>query len=313
MRSQKIKILKEIFGSYHREGSEILFYCPFCKHHKQKLSINIDKDAYKCWVCEASGYKLYRLVRSFGTYSQKREWAEIDGAIEINNFQEEFLKIFEENNEENRHSIELPKEFETLATRDITNSSRDARKYLRSRGITREDIIKWKIGYCRRGKYEGRVIIPSFNLKGDVNYFVARTYEYDWPYYLVPSVPRDEIVFNELYVDWTKDLVIVEGVFDAIIAGNSIPILGSTIKSGSKIFEAIILHDTPIYLALDSDVQKKEDKIIRNLLQYDIELYKIDTSGYEDVSDMGRAEFLCRKRKAERITEESYLNFVLAQ
>lgn len=310
MQSEKRKILKEIFGSYKKEGSEILFYCPFCEHHKRKLSVNLKKGAYKCWVCESSGYKLYRLVRTFGSYEHRRKWAELEDGIELNNFQEQFLRIFRGEDIE-KPTINLPKDFKTLATNNLSYDAIEAKEYLRSRNVTNSDILKWKIGYCSRGKYKDRIIVPSFNLRGDVDYFVARTFKNEWPTYIAPRVSRDEIVFNELYVDWTKDLTIVEGVFDAIVAGNSIPILGSTIKNGSKIFESIVMHDTPIYLALDADVKKKESRIIESLLEYDIELYKVDTSGYDDISDMGKVEFRIRKRYAEKITRDSYLNFVL--
>ena len=62
-----------------------------------------------------------------------------------------------------------------------------------------------------------------------LNYFVTRTYDNDWRKYLNPKASRD-IVFNHLYLDFDEPLTIVEGVFDAIKAGeNSVPLLGSTI------------------------------------------------------------------------------------
>ena len=43
------------------------------------------------------------------------------------------------------------------------------------------------------------------------------------------------------------------------------------------------------------------------LSRYDIELYKIDTSGYEDVGSMPRDVFLDRKNKSSFIDGENYL------
>jgi hypothetical protein len=111
-------------------------------------------------------------------------------------------------------------------------------------------------------------------------------------------VGRD-IVFNELYVDWDEDVVLVEGVFDAMTVGlNAIPILGSTLRENSRLFQQIVLNDTPVYLALDHDAEKKRNWIIKSFLRYDIELYIIDTSGYEDIGSMSREEFLIRKEAA---------------
>ena len=170
-------------------------------------------------------------------------------------------------------------------------------RYLKSRGITKADVLKWKVGYCPTGEYEGRVVIPSFNMDGKVNYFIARTYEDEWVKYKNPPAQKD-IVFNELYVDWESDLIIVEGVFDAIVAGNSIPLLGSSLREDSKLFSKIVQHDTPLYIALDADAESKAIKLIKSFLEYDMEIYKIDVSGFSDVGTMPKEIFRQRKEEA---------------
>ena len=37
---EKRKILTDILGSYQRKGDEHLYHCPYCNHHKKKLSVN---------------------------------------------------------------------------------------------------------------------------------------------------------------------------------------------------------------------------------------------------------------------------------
>ena len=77
-----------------------------------------------------------------------------------------------------------------------------------------------------------------------------------------PSLSRD-IIFNELYIDWDLDVVLVEGVFDAIKTGpNAIPLLGSTLREDSKLLQAIVKNDAAIFLALDPDAEKKSTKLI---------------------------------------------------
>ena len=114
-------------------------------------------------------------------------------------------------------------------------------------------------------------------------------------------------MFNELFIDWNKDLVLVEGVFDALVAGNAVPILGSTLRSGSDLLRKIVRNDTPIYIALDPDAADKERRIIEMLLRYDIELYKIDVSGYEDIGSMPKDVFVERKNNAAFIDRDNYL------
>ena len=122
----------------------------------------------------------------------------------------------------------------------------------------------WKMGYCTEGRYGGRIIVPSFNNSGDLNYFIARSYVGHRMKYLNPPVSKN-VVFNELYVDWDEPVVIVEGVFDAITVGqNGIPILGSSLREESKLFQALVLNDTPVYLALDEDAEKKQNYLGRS-------------------------------------------------
>ena len=79
--------------------------------------------------------------------------------------------------------------------------------------------------------------------------------------YLNPPASKN-IVFNHLYVDWDSDVVLVEGVFDAIRAGtNAIPILGSSLNEDSVLFQEIIKNDATIYVALDPDAEKKVFKV----------------------------------------------------
>jgi len=103
-------------------------------------------------------------------------------------------------------------------------------------------------------------------------------------------------------------LVITEGVFDAVVAGpNAVPLLGSTLRPNSKLFMKIVQNDTPVFIALDPDAEKKEQRIIKLFLSYGLEVYKIDVGGYEDVAEMGKEEFLRRKEKAVLVRETDYL------
>lgn len=302
-KNQAEKILFDVLGNYKRLSNEILFFCPDCNHHKPKLSVNIDKNAFKCWICDYRGRNIRRLIRRCGDYTQLNKWDEITNRIDYNKFED----IFNEKEEkESLQKLDMPEGFHSLCTKNKSYAAMRSYKYLINRGLTDIDILRWKIGYCSKGEYKNRIVVPSFDDDGDINYFVARSYTGDSYKYKNPKASKN-IVFNELFVDWDSDLVLVEGVFDAIIAGNSVPVLGSTVRSDSKLIKKIVYHDTPVYLAFDADAQKKENKVIRMLSRYDIELHKIDTSGYEDVGSMPRDVFLDRKNKSSFIDGENYL------
>jgi len=297
------KILNETLGNYIDKGHEFVFSCPSCDHHKRKFSVNLDKNVFKCWVCDYRGRNIRRVIRRFGSYLQLQKWDSISDRADLERFADLFSDV---QLERGNQKVQLPEEFISLTSDKLPATGRYAMKYLDSRGITKADILKWKIGFCFEGEFRNRIVIPSFDEDGDCSYFIARSYTGDSYKYKNPRASKD-IVFNELYIDWNKDLVLVEGVFDALVAGNAVPILGSTLRAGSKLLRKIVRNDTPIYIALDPDAAPKERRIIKMLLEYDIELYKIDVSGYEDVGSMPKEVFRERKNNAPFIDRDNYL------
>jgi len=309
MHSEKLQILEEVLGSFYRSNDEHLFFCPYCKHHKRKLSVNISKNTYKCWVCDSRGRNIYNLIKRFGSYSQKQHWRSFEEIVEIS----EFDNIFEEKKEEETtRCIDLPDEYICLANKDLPFTAKTALKYLKKRGLTDYDILKWKIGYCKDGEYKNRIIVPSFNLDGCCDYFIARAYTKDWLKYKNPPASKN-VIFNELMINWRETVVLVEGIFDAIKADNSIPLLGSTLNIHSKLFKAILTHSRRIYVALDKDAEKKALNIINSLILHGIEVYKIDTSDCEDVGEMTKEEFEKKKDTATLFDSNTLLRQKISQ
>lgn len=297
MSERKIRIIEDFLGSYSKSKDEFLFYCPKCKHHKPKFSVNFDKNVFKCWVCDYNGRSITRLVSSYGKPQNKSEWKTVCGIVDMSE---------QDKQEEEKIIVTLPEEFISLTNKSSPYLSAAARRYLNSRGIGAEDIVWWKIGYCPDGEYNKRIIIPSFDLDGNINYFIARLYTHDWMKYKNPPAERD-FIFNELYLDWDKDITIVEGVFDAIKATNAIPLLGSTLRENSYIFQKIVENCDKIYIALDDDAKSKEFKISKLFMSYGVDVYRIDTSGFGDVGEMDKETFQDRKKVATFLSLDDYL------
>ena len=165
--NEKIKIINDILGSSRKVKNEHLYSCPYCNHHKKKMSENFAKNYWMCWVCDARGKNIYRIVRKFGTYDQRQKWLLLDGRLDLTEFDKFFAEI---NDEEITQTVSLPEEFVSLCNRNLPMSSKKALDYLKSRGLTKQDILSWKIGYCTGGRYGGRIIIPSYNWPGDATY-----------------------------------------------------------------------------------------------------------------------------------------------
>jgi|TARA_Y100000310_G_scaffold307605_1_gene349862 DNA primase len=259
-------------------------------------------------VCDTRGKNLYRVVRRFGTNHDKSKWRELTNTVEYDKLEDLFSEKIEE-----KQILELPEGFVSLANKDVPPTGFAARNYLRQRGIDKQDIVWWKMGYCSGGEYEGRIIIPSFDDEGDLNYFISRSYDRSYyPKYKNPPASKN-IIFNDLFVDWSSGIVLVEGIFDAIIAGrNAVPILGSTLNQNSALLRKIVKEDAGVYVALDPDAKKKELQIIKTLLDFDIEVWKVDIGDQEDVGSMSKEQFGQSLENATLITPDNYLLLTLA-
>jgi len=302
--SEKLKLLKNAFGRCWSNGTEHLFQCPKCNHHKRKLSINVEKGVFKCWICDYSGTKVSQLVRRYAP-SYYADYRQLEGEIDIAKYD----TIFAEHVPEPPQIIDLPENFQTL-TGKKTRLKRRALNYLYSRGFSDKDILTWKIGFCDYGEYQDRVIVPSFDDDGNVNFFVGRSYTDDWMKYKNPQVSKD-IIFNDLNIDWEDDVILVEGAFDAMKCKNAIPLLGSTLREKSRLFQKICEKKPNVYLALDEDAKGKEFLIAKKLREYGITVKTIQVTPYTDIGEMPQEVVEQRKQNADFVSEMDYLEYKL--
>ena len=300
MRNKK-NILREVLGSGYDSRDETLYHCPFCKHHKKKLSVNVTKGFFKCWVCDTKGAISY-LIKRFGSIDDRHDWALLDQEVDFST-----MDLIFNQPEEKLPPVDLPSEYMCLAKKGLPPAANEAISYLWSRGIGQKDILYHKIGFCLTGKYKKRIIIPSFDDEGNCNYFTARSYSGDWLSYKNPPASKN-IIFNDLLIDWNEPITLVEGPFDSIKMKNSIPILGSTLKETTKLFKKIVEKQTKVYIGLDEDALNKSMKIISLLLEYGLDVYKLDTSDIEDIGSITKTEAEELKQEASQIDLESIFN-----
>ena len=302
--SEKLKLLKKALGHCWTNEEEHQFHCPKCNHHKLKLSVNIDKGVFKCWICDYSGTKISPLIRRFAP-SYYADWRLLEGEIDLDKYD----TIFADEVEAPPQIIDLPENFQTL-TGKKTRLKQKPLNYLYSRGFTDTDILNWKIGFCDFGEYQDRVIVPSFDSEGNVSFFIARSYTDDWMKYRNPKVSKD-IIFNDLNVDWDNDVILVEGVFDAMKCKNAIPLLGSTLRENSLLFQKICEKRPNVYLALDEDAKGKEFGIAKKLREYGIRTMSIKITPYSDIGEMPVAVVEERKQNADIVSDLDYLHYKL--
>ena len=301
MYSEKLKIIKKSLGSFYESNDELLFFCPKCNHHKRKLSVNISKNFFKCWVCDYKGKDITPLIKD---RSLKTQWRELTQQVDISRFDEFFID--REKTEKEKEYLELPQHFSTLTTSKLSSIGKKAKGYLLSRGITEEQIYLYKIGFCHHGNYRNRIIVPSYDKDGELNYFIARSFSDDYLKYKNPPCAKD-VIFNDIFIDWKKPIVLVEGFFDSLKYDNSIPILGSTLNTRTKLFTKIINNCSSVYLCLDKDAANKQSKIAKNLLDFGVKVYTIELYDYNDLGEVPSSLLDEYKKRASVVTREDYL------
>jgi DNA primase len=310
---EKLTFLKSVLGSckYSANTKEAEFFCPSCKHHKPKLSINISTDVYHCWVCNKSGTVLSllkdqkvsstKISHYIASFKPKSNYKTSTRCVQI------FVG-------EDYYSPSLPREYKSLSVSRQSLMCKKAFNYLYSRGITDEQILKYKLGYCVSGDYAYRIVIPSFDKFGNLNFFTSRdiTGLSGMPYLNDKTMPKgykNSIIINELNVDFSKPLVITEGYFDMFNSTpNTIPLCGSSMHKDGILFKSIVENQTPITLALDPDAfYEKTLQLAKLMLSYGINVSSVDFRPHKDLGSMKRAEGIARIESAIPISRSFIL------
>lgn len=313
--TDKIKFIESVFGAgkLARNCKNIDVRCPVCAPkdpHKKKLAIRVDDDRNHCWSCGWRAHTLAPLLRKYASMEKLAEYRDKFMSHE----ERERSKRYADVGIEEPKKLELPKDFKLLVTATNDPDTRAVWRYVVDRGVSERDMWHYKLGVSDEMRWHRRVIVPSFDGTGTLNYFVARAIDKaKKPKYDNPDFDKLPIIFNELNVDWSKRLVLCEGAFDMFKCGdNVIPLLGSDLNEQSALFNMVIVNNTPIALALDSDMwETKTIKVVKKLSEYDIDVVVVDTRPFGDPGSATKEQFYDALVKAQPLSWSSSLRIKL--
>jgi DNA primase len=152
-------------GQQLTKENEYMWWSPFVSHHKPKLQVNVKNGKWHCWVSGQGGHNLFQLFKK--VKASKKEYGELKELSD--DFSFEYVPTKQENKE-----VKLPDEYKPIWVKSNSPIYKHALKYLKSRGVSSDDMIKYSIGYCEDGLYSNRIIIPSYDSEGKLNFFVGR-------------------------------------------------------------------------------------------------------------------------------------------
>jgi hypothetical protein len=256
-------LLEQVFG-YPKDNAstQMQFNCPECAKlnygvpdNKYNFEINISLNTNgkynkvcKCWKCGTSG-PLFFIFKKFANKQQINEFLKYENEPMVLS-QIKKYKIFG-----------LPKEFISFNNIDKNNPLHlEAYDYIKNKRKVTDSIIKKdKLGFCLEGFYKDRIIIPSYDLNGKLNFYVTRTYKDDPYKYKLPKADKTEIIFNEKNINWNSTVYIVEAYFEyTTIPINTIVLLGKSLYD--NILSKLIKYKPNVIIMLNPDaIDKREN------------------------------------------------------
>jgi len=256
-----VELLREVLGDekqHYENKGQIAFDCPVCDDGRNKgnLEINYFSHVYKCWACGDVNDTHGPLGKLFDTYGNKKQ-KKVYKVLQPEEFKPKEKRV---------KKLTLPPNFTTFKdSSPVYPVRKQAYNYLKNRGIDDEIIEKYGIGFCDTGTHASRIIVPSYNKNGELNYYIARSWIPNTKSkYKNPEAEKDKIIFNENLIDWKKDIYLVEGVFDGFFLPNSVPMLGKHMSQ--LLFETIYKKcKKNIIISLDGDAWDDAVKLYNDL------------------------------------------------
>lgn len=266
-------------GGYDKNVTQYQFNCPNCAEEKGyvdnkfNFETNLAAGVCHCWRCGFSG-PISRAIKEYGGKDALTEYYRIIKDIKESSFYD--IGLFKDSGDKNifnEEYLHLPKTFTKIDLK--TCKKKDLVEYLKKRHITQDIIDYYNIGYTtwdeEDWQWRNRIIVPSYDTNGDLNYYTGRTFKANdkrQKYRNAENVKKDDVMIHEGKVSFDADIYLVEGCFDAIYGnGNVVPLLGKTLTKKSVTYQRIHENaNAKVVICLDGDTDIKETKRIYNLL-----------------------------------------------
>lgn len=279
--------LGEAKNGFCDDCMQLQFPCPRCVERdgqqevqKYNLEVNLQKQMFLCWKCSSMDTteipmhgSIIKLIKMYGTpnllYDYKKAIQSLrESDLYRIHYQSTDFNISD--SIENIESLVIP-----YSAKDFSengNNNKTALDYLEKRNIKWDIINEYNLGYTETDnenyKYSNRIIIPSYDSFGELNYWTGRDYTLDnkRQKYYNPKVDRKNIIFNEGKIQWDADITLVEGPFDHLVVPNSVPLLGKSIDSEYRLYEALFERSQAhVNIFLDGDAIETVYKIYKTL------------------------------------------------
>jgi DNA primase len=179
-------------GLKERKNNELVGFCPIhddSQYNKNSFCVNTEKNAFNCFACGAGGNVLDFVAQMEDVDIRKagfliQEWFNLTSAKKLARKgrrpkPEPEREEAESKPEETAPEKEPPDSDEVAVNPPLTFQLKDLDQnhpYLKERGLEKETIKEFGIGFCKRGLMKDRIAIPIHNENGELVAYAGR-----WP------------------------------------------------------------------------------------------------------------------------------------
>jgi DNA primase len=306
-----VKILGESKqGGYDKNCSQYQFNSPWSADdnngipdNKYNLEISFQLGKYHDWTTDYGG-NISKLISLRGGRALLEEYKSIINEIKESRYYD--LSLFKDNADmfKEKEYLKLPQTFEKINL--DTCNDKQLVEYLKKRKITQDIIDRFNIGRTTWEEsdwtWRNRIIFPSYDINGDLNYYIGRTYRTNDQRgkYKNCKADKNAIILHENLIQPDGLVILVEGAIDCIYGPNIISMMGKFINKKCKIYDYLVQKVRgPIYICLDGDTEDYETKKIYKLLNstlalngriWYIRMGEGSLSEYKDFGDLYEAE-----------------------
>lgn len=301
------KFISEHFKLAHTAWPELRFCCPFCKETRFRCYVNTklakNLAARNSGWChnESRAFSVIELVAEVLSLTYSQAYSLVYSSLGIQLVPSDLSAVLADKLKSKDcdlslasglSPVKLPSESRSLSW--ATPMGRMACKYLRERGVPVSLARRLGIRYCATGLYHTRLIFPVRDIKGNVVYFTNRSMlrtvskrKSLHPHKQEGFVSRNDVLFNIDRACRHDTVLITEGPFDALLAGeNAVALLGKSLSRLQR--ETLLLCEFKRYVVmLDGDAYADSVKIGKLLMPYG-DTYVVKLPEDKDPADLAK-------------------------
>lgn len=231
--------------------SDFIIFCPYHNNFRSPAAeISKETGLFYCFGCQES-HSLIEVIM----HVTKRSYFESARMIDSKKDSKNFIEVLESKLNKKPEFEEFDKELISKLNNAALTSQRAAQYYI-NRGITKDSVIKYQLGYSES---QDMVTIPVHSPDGMCIGFVARSVE-GKSFKNTPGLQRSKTMFNLFRAKRFDKVFVVESSFDAIrleqVGVHAVATLGASVSGKQR--ELLKQYFNNVIILGDNDDAGKE-------------------------------------------------------